>query len=536
MIDDTSELEVRKQQVRDASVSSVARRRSARRKRVARRWTSTMNTRWRFIWGQLLHALLLFLFARSGNIWIFALSGAACIVAYTYLIRSEITQNRWVATPLVIYLFACLIRLGLTPIWGLACDLAGEFDAFRFSKFNMRQWVVGGQMLLVLGDALFIAGYTLYQRKYPTIKFTTHTKLQEPRKAAYWALGLSLPLILINQVSSDFLSKFGKFGILFSTNGIVAALLLMFVSRRVGRAVPWSVITFTLSIGLMHSLRSYMKQDTIVLLMPIGLIMIPIIYKKVQAGISLRNWTMVGSAVMFFILSISWLFTFSTIRRGEFSDGNGHTQHRLDESEVPVMPAAMTAAKSLLPWTEEAKEYQSLPDNGLWSIFARQADAIASGWTYNQTVTKGTLDGEFIGTGLISIIPRIIWRDKPQIAQGRKVAVMLGQAKTEEDATTSTHAGGMGPALFLDLGWPWLIIGMLLSGAGFALVVSLFFSRLCINPFAAIGCVVIYTESIRHFEASFDAGFSFYAYLIIVMLPLTKCWDLLHPEDGKWRV
>jgi hypothetical protein len=93
----------------------------------------------------------------------------------------------------------------------------------------------------------------------------------------------------------------------------------------------------------------------------------------------------------------------------------------------------------------------------------------------------------------------------------------------------------MAAALYMDLGWPWLIAGMVLSGILFALVTHVFLPRLLINPFAAIACVGLLVDAIRHLESGFDAGMANYAYALIVLLPMVWLWDTVFPIATKYK-
>jgi hypothetical protein len=133
---------------------------------------------------------------------------------------------------------------------------------------------------------------------------------------------------------------------------------------------------------------------------------------------------------------------------------------------------------------------------------------------------------------MVALIPRAVWPDKPMIAAGRKIAVMLGQARDVETATTSTDAGSMAGALFLNYGWTSLVIGMFGNGALLCLLWRWTARYILINPFAALTAMMLYVAAGRYFASAADGNIAFYITIFVLYLPLVYLTKPLFGDKG----
>lgn len=77
---------------------------------------------------------------------------------------------------------------------------------------------------------------------------------------------------------------------------------------------------------------------------------------------------------------------------------------------------------------------------------------------------NGTYNGKASAPLLAALIPRALWPEKPKIALGVWFAVEIGAAVQTEDWFNNSINMTIPGQLYLDFGWPGLIIGCILSG------------------------------------------------------------------------
>src|SRR5262249_19844214 len=84
------------------------------------------------------------------------------------------------------------------------------------------------------------------------------------------------------------------------------------------------------------------------------------------------------------------------------------------------------------------------PSVEIQKFFERQFDPIPTGFIHGEVEKYGLLYGESMDYLAYAFIPRLFWPDKPAITRGAWFTVYLGDALTEEGATTSTGLSAAG--------------------------------------------------------------------------------------------
>lgn len=110
-------------------------------------------------------------------------------------------------------------------------------------------------------------------------------------------------------------------------------------------------------------------------------------------------------------------------------------------------------------YTSEAGAEKQIP-----KYLERAFDATATACIQGEVQKTGFLYGESMDYLVYAFIPRIIWPDKPTVTRGAWFTVYLGQARSEEKATTSLGLTAPGE-LYWNFGWPGILFGMALLGA-----------------------------------------------------------------------
>lgn len=96
-------------------------------------------------------------------------------------------------------------------------------------------------------------------------------------------------------------------------------------------------------------------------------------------------------------------------------------------------------------------------------LLYRQFDAAPLGFWIGQSRMFGFEYGKSFAYLGYAFIPRVLWRDKPDVTRGRWFTVYLGFAESEETATTSTAVTAIGE-LYWNFGLLGIIFGMFLIG------------------------------------------------------------------------
>jgi len=109
-------------------------------------------------------------------------------------------------------------------------------------------------------------------------------------------------------------------------------------------------------------------------------------------------------------------------------------------------------------------ESEANTDKQLPKYLERAFDATASACIYGEVQKTGFMYGEGLDYLVYAFIPRIFWPDKPTVTRGAWFSVYLGQARTEEKATTSLGQTAAGE-LYWNFGWWGTFIGMTILGA-----------------------------------------------------------------------
>ncbi len=224
---------------------------------------------------------------------------------------------------------------------------------------------------------------------------------------------------------------------------------------------------------------------------------------------------LVIAAILLFCISV--LFTYSNMRRGVFWQMKGVLMAKRPD----VFPFLLPAIKASIPGTQEFSENQVFPRGGVWHFLARNEFVGSSGWAYSHVQQSGTNDGKFIRDVPSNLIPRVLWAGKPKVSRGREIAVLLGQAKSWESATTATGLS-MAACLYWGWGYPCVVVGMFLNGMLLFMAWKVFSPSINVNPISTLICVSLFVKGIRWCEGAFDGQAVYYVLVFAVFLPLSR--------------
>jgi hypothetical protein len=483
-----------------------------------------------FLAIQAAHILVIWMFADTVRPLLLGLSGLCCIGIYGWLLNREISSGEIIVSPFTVYLCAAIFVLGTSSIWAAAVYAGGFYEVFMFGRYDVSESLMQGHVLLLLGDWLLIAGYTTASSRIQISQITAPAGAIG-RITAFalllimtgWALEMGTYFGFDPSGLGNWYKTFANF------SGPAGLLMLLYARGQVagaGRQLYVILIVFCFSLELFLSLRSYMKQATVQILLPVVLYLFSQMKKRGTDGQTRLNWQALGIAAVVGIFVALILFPFNEMRRAD----SWYGKVRLENPDA--MPYLIEAAEGSIPGTSSFAKLHQFPDSGFWSFFERHAYLRSCGWSQQYVIQNGHTSGEFLRDGLVALIPRAVWPDKPMIAAGRKIAVMLGQARDVETATTSTDAGSMAGALYLNYGMPCLIIGMFVNGGLLCLLWSWIARDILINPFAALTAMMLYVAAGRYFASAADGNIAFYITIFVLYLPLIYLTKPLFRDKG----
>jgi len=489
-----------------------------------------------FLLFQAYHLAMLWLMVEPMRLETLMVSAVLNIIAYGGLLFSEFRSSPAGLTPFITYLIAGLLRIGLGAFHLAMIYASGLFYELRVGRFPVDADLLYGQFLLTAADWLFIASYCLVDRNLSVAAGTMMPQRHLSVRTTLLSIALCLAVgwffkllavLGISMVRTSFLPK------LMATVLPVAASYLMLVfsesQTRYKTWIRWGAYGFVL-LDCALSLGGYMKSGVLIAGLPI------VFYKVNQLRADWGRGDLVQTFKRMVPLAITLLgvalvfFPFNEIRRSR-----GDSQR---VESYPVLPDLVAALEGAIPGTDAFRETHEFPRRGFWGLVQRHCIGATAACFYRLTIIYGTLEGEFFLDEIVSLVPRILWSEKPIFRPGAKCSAVLGLASYEEKATTSTDAGAIAGALFFNWGWPAVILGMLINGALMAYFCRIAMPRMKHNPAAAAGCTLLFVETLRYFESSFGGNINLFFLLFVVVCPLMIFWEkLVHatPAAGiRW--
>lgn len=476
--------------------------------------------RQQFLILQLLNLAVFWFFADGVSAsWLF-INGCVNTFLYGSLLSSELRTSRVQIEPLVVFVASGLLRLGLGACWAAAAYGFGHYEALKFGPQHVEQFLMQGQLVLMVGDWALILGWTLWDhyvwRGRPLVEPPPVQRKLSSVALGVLAFGWFVKLLVVVGVPLFSLGNFVGLFVVFSSP---AAIYLLYLNIRqlppAKRQQGYLLLAPILLVELALSLSSYMKSAALVLIIAVGAcISLELIDRHVR-GKGLISFQLVTAGIVtaYFVLFI--LFPFSQIRRSSYWGVPGTGGYR-----ITVPQALDQALAASIPGTRAFDKVHQFPRQGFWTFLARQSDASASSWVCQYVARSGPVNGMFVIDSLWNFIPRIVWPEKPPYAPGRKISVMNGFSRTAETATTSTAVGGIGPSAVLNYGYLAIFPSCLAVGIGFAVFSGLILRSVHTNPFATILYLSLLTVSAMHFESSIDCGLDLLVYWFVVYFPL----------------
>ena len=164
----------------------------------------------------------------------------------------------------------------------------------------------------------------------------------------------------------------------------------------------------------------------------------------VGAARKLRPHKFVGIAAigLFFLLVIS---SYSQLHRSAYWDNMEVSQTVSTLRDAPdIIPSLAVALETAIPGTDAFSQMHHYPTGAVWHLINRLAVTSWAATAIELVDVAGTREDSLLGAMFGSIVPRILFPDKPQISYGRDIAIALGQASSWDTATTASSLSMFG--------------------------------------------------------------------------------------------
>lgn len=478
-----------------------------------------------FLVAQGMHLLVLIAFIDQMPAKVLLWSGVSILLVYGATIFQELRRQTLLISPFVIYLMIGVFAVGIVPIWAAAASLTGHEGILRHGAISVINSLAQGQLLLVATDWCLVAGYWLGSLLWPM-----RAEPSPPRNVMLWTAVIcgatATALKCLALLGIDASKATGIIKTLIHYGPAAFLLIVLFCLRQSfsGRLIVLAAVY--VAFELIISLRSYMKANTLYLMIP--LVVFTLSHLVYQRGRKVAINVKLVACLIFLAYGITFfLFPFNQIRRAVSWEG------QVRRENVEVTPHLIRALKGAVPGTAEFDEIHTFPNYGFWSFVNRVAYLKGASWSFEYVQRHGSTDSRFLIDGLLSLIPRSLWDDKPAYSPGRKIAVMLRQAQFEETATTASDAGGLAGGLYLSGGWPYVILGAMLNGLFLQIAWRVLFPTLLNNPFGAIAAISLYVLAGKYFSAV-DGNIVFFANFLAFLLIFVLPWALIQGRRKPW--
>lgn len=452
-------------------------------------------------------------------------SGLLNLFLYSYYLIKHYSRRDSI-DPISLYLVSSIIRLGIGTIYSGLVVINGYEEILEIGYFSsLSDAFIEGHTIFMIGDLVFIYGYYLFSSHY-----TSASRLENNLNYSHiYKVGLFLSLfiillrfILIGASSEQEFGRFFHYIVRFGAPAFLYLMLNSMMKQNINLFLSLKGLTCLIIFMAMFyvAIRSYMKSDLLLVLMPYIIISLQN-YRKIflKSGLFVKVIKAIPIIFISYFLIVT-LTVYSEIRRLEIA-----TNYELTES-IEVTPFLVEAVGASVPGTEKFYQYNKFPDSGAWHFVKRLTVTNLGAWSFKEVSEYGHWDRNFVEDIASSVIPRILWPEKPNFWPGRIFAAKVGHAYDAESATTAT-ALGMAASYYWWGGLPMLIIGMFLSGCILSMVFRIIQPSISSNPISTIIWLILLNTSLFWFESSFYGGAEMFIYLTVAFLPIMFLYQTL---------
>jgi hypothetical protein len=470
-----------------------------------------------FITLQFLLFICVYFLAYQGNPNSILLAGVASIPLYAAMAIHEARRERWLLSPLAVYLGVSVIYLGLVSLY-LYAALVGGHDIFYLGLVNVQEEIPLAVSLSVLSVLCYYSGYKLTEVgwfKGILRKVQVRTKSYDLR-LKHWLIFIAFGWLLV--MANRWVPAVRKIGFL---DGLL--------------------LDITCGGAFFLMISNYSRWKGEYCLLPVG---VGRIFMAVVAMVAYVLFVAMGSGMRFPIITVMFYFIWGYALQQEIFL---RSQARLDQLRSLAKPgllafgsmglivtlivpygkeffrAKITEGQKIEVVKSEHHFYElraTFPEEGVWRSLNRMAlnstQALAATVNlYGNNIPPESPVHESVTTG---IIPRLFWPEKPFVSLGPYFSLVVGSCggDDEKDATTATASTAAGE-LYWSYGIKGLIIGMGLLGFLFGLTFKVVSWNMPANPIKALVSIDLVQHATKWFGADATSLFVLLIFIWVVL-------------------
>lgn len=370
------------------------------------------------------------------------LSVAGACIGFAVVVRDVTRLDRGSLTPITFFALAFGVA-GIANAVGVQ-SLADHGYQSQFDLYVASDYVYFACLVMLAGGAAIITGFFTAQRwqgwrivgkALPKIRSRVND-----RDLIYGGTAIAVLSVMVSTVAGP-----SRFGTLSALVALLPVLSIFTLSRlgaaRKSRQVITVALVLALAAAIHAALFTYLRAE---ILLPIFALLIGLVVGNRSLAILRRRVLM-----PVYLLIALFAVNFATLGRIRSTAGAG-------ESRVEAFRAASASAADSA--------------SGVDALFVRLSTLNQLSQVGLLADNAGFLHGatlEYLG---FAFVPRFLWAAKPKIAKGAWFAHSIGQALVRPDGTYNNSINMTVPGeLFLNFGWPGVLIGSYLFGALLAL-------------------------------------------------------------------
>ena len=453
-------------------------------------------------------------------------NGMSSFSLYCYLFYYEHLDRENIPSPILFFIFSCILFLGLAPITsGLLYSIYEHFNPFIYlgslithsqaigfiykvnspatNFYSYKEYYYSGLFLVMLNGYLLLLGYFIGDFFIkPTNKLAKLNYNFIPKELFFSISILYLSLLLLNIPGQIFhLLK------AYLPLAIIAIGIINFQKKKESNFIRilYLVIILLTFLQLLFSAIFFNSSKQSIFFAFLPLLICCFYYTKHITNIFLlllKKWYISLPALLFSLLFILFIFNFVLAKR-----------------QNPTVSTNTILIKSIQKTTPGSSSFNknfTITGSTFYDIPNRLNLAAINTWCYVYPIENGFLEWKFYKRSLQSLIPRYFWPDKPKYSPGQIVEnIMLGRDFKD---VNSAWALGLSGALYISFGW-FSLIFVILFGIILNFAYSIIKDDLLVNPFSLTAYFYLMVGALKSFEACIDGGISFFACYFILLIP-----------------
>jgi len=451
-------------------------------------------------------------------------------ISWGWLLFYEIRHNPpMLIMPMIFYIFKSMVVSGWSNIhlmfllkYDMAPDFVGNIVALKYLH--------AGAIFVMFEETLLLIGYYL---------IAWWLSLRDPRP---WIIsgeidddklslmikrfvGLVVFMMLISAALGNLrigtlFENLVRYGLLIAA--MIIAAWFNYSPGHPQKRILAIIVLSLVQLGLVISGNS--KQSLIIVLLPLACYFIVRMRGRWRDLLHLRYLLF---AVVIFAYVVMFSFPAISYRRSERS------KYDIEVSSRDIIKYVIEANT---PGTLANEELWAIDGTGYGYVLSRNNLTIPAAFALQDVDNSGYTGMRFFNEGLVALIPRIFWPDKPLISMGAEMDSYLRTGIFYNTSGSSTCLGFAGNSYIQ--GGIWL---MILTTVLLGCVLAVCFNYICrmwYNPLAIMVYFSICVECLRQFESFFDGGLSFVIEIVLLLLaaaidPLLRKRIWHENESGK---